>query len=129
MFDGSDKAWCPSLHMSRKKEPRLLIAAFGDGYQQRTLDGVNAMNRTWTVQFEMKDAAVIADMETYLEGRKGAAFPFQDPADGKLYNVYCDSWQVDWLRIGFDVAGVRKYLNGTLSADFVQAYGLTVAGR
>lgn len=128
MFDGSDSAWCPSLTMTRSKERRLVTAQFGDGYQQRTLDGINAINRKWAVKFEKKDSAIIADMETYLESVKGNAFPFQDPATGTIYNVFCDTWQVDWEVIRFDANGVRRSLNGTLSGEFTQAYGLTVAG-
>jgi phage-related protein len=127
MFDGSTKAWCPSITQARKNTWRLAIAQFGDGYAQRALDGINAMQRSWDVQFE-KESAVIADMNDYLEGLKAHAFPFQDPATGILYQVTCDEWQVDWQRINFDAAGNRKALYGVLTAQFVQAFGDTVSG-
>jgi phage-related protein len=128
MFDGSNKDWCPALDMSRKKERRLKTAQFGDGYQQRALDGINNIQRSWAVVYDYKPAEIIDAMEQYLEGTRGQAFPFQDPADGKIYTVFCDTWEVQWQRITFGTSGVRSNLNGTLSAEFQQAYGLTAAG-
>ena len=126
MFDGSDPAWCPAIPMTRAKDWWLRVAQFGDGYQQRTLDGINALNRTWTVSFEMKPAAVIADMEAYLEASKGDWFPFKDPATGETFKVVCDEWQVDWLLAKTNASGRVETLHGSLSAEFVKFNGLGV---
>lgn len=126
MFDGSDKDWCPALPLQRERERRLLTAQFGDGYQQRVLDGINAMNTVWALTFEMKPAAVIEAMDEYLQEQNGHSFPFQDPANGQIYNVFCDSWSIDWNRITFDINGARSALNGTLTAQFRRAYGVAV---
>jgi len=125
MFDGSNPAWCPAIPMTRTKEWRQRIAQFGDGYQQRTLDGINPLNRSWSVRYEMKPASVIADMETYLEAQQGHAFDFQDPATGEIFKVVCDQWTVDWL-LAKVKNGVVESLNGTLAAEFVKFNGLAV---
>lgn len=125
-FDGSNKAWCPSLSQTRSKEWRLRIAKFGDGYEQRTLDGINPLDVVWKVAFEAKPYNVIQDMEAYLTTRLARAFPYQDPATGEIFNVFCDKWDVDWIRVVIDTNGNRKSLNGTLTAEFRKANGATV---
>jgi len=122
-FDGTNPAWCPAIPMTRTKEWRLRVAQFGDGYQQRTLDGINALNRSWSVSYAMKPANIIADMEAYLEAAKGDWFPFQDPATGEMFKVTCDQWQVDWL-VAKVSNGQIETLNGSLSAEFVKFNGL-----
>lgn len=120
-FDGTDDpAWCAAIPMQRQKEWRLRIAQFGDGYQQRTLDGINALNRKWQVTYEMKPSEIIADMEAYLEAAKGDWFPFRDPADGVIYRVTCDQWQTDWL-----LARDGNFY-GTLSGEFVKFNGIAI---
>lgn len=125
-FDGSTPEWCPSLSQTRDKEWRLRTAQFGDGYEQRVLDGINPLNVVWQVAFEAKPAAVIEDMETYLETTLARAFPFQDPATGEIIQVFCDKWSVQWVRIAVDTQGNRSALNGTLTAEFRKANGATV---
>ena len=122
-FDGTDPTWCPAIPMGRQKAWRLRIAQFGDGYQQRTLDGINALDRKWQVTFELKPASVIADMEIFLEAQKGDAFDFLDPSTGEIFQVVCDQWQVEW-RVAKVANGAIQSLNGTLSAEFVQWNGI-----
>ena len=124
-FDGSDPAWCVAVPMHAQTDWRLRIAQFGDGYEQRTLDGINALDRKWSVHFEMKPASVIQAMDAYLAAELATAFPFRDPATGVVHNVFCDSWQVDWVKATV-VNGVTTQLLGTLSAEFRKAYGVTV---
>lgn len=124
-FDGTDPAWCAALPLTREKAWRLRIAQFGDGYQQRTLDGINALNVRFQVRFELKPADVIAAMEGFLEAQKGEAFDFRDPSTGEVYQVTCDQWQVDWLEIKF-ASGAIQSLNGTLSAEFARWNGVFI---
>ncbi|WP_042778028.1 phage tail protein [Sinorhizobium fredii] len=124
-FDGTDKDWCAAIPMNQSWDQRMRIAQFGDGYAQRTLDGINSMRRRWQPRFELKTEPVIRSMVAYLDGRKGNAFPFQDPATLVVYQVTCDEWQVDWLQVKFTPAGTRKELRGTLTAEFIQNYGVT----
>jgi phage-related protein len=125
-FDGSDPAWCLALPLAEHPTWRLRKAQFGDGYQQRILDGINALDRTFDISAEMKPASVLLEMDSYLTGREGAAFPFLDPATGETYSVFCDDWQIDWL-VTRVINGVRQNLSGTLTATFEKANGITAA--
>lgn len=125
MFDGSDPAWCVAVPMNAQTDWRLRVAQFGDGYSQRCLDGINALNRKWSVRFESKPASVIQAMDAYLVAEKASSFPFRDPATGVVYSVFCDTWSVDWVKATV-VNGVTTQLLGTLSAEFARANGVTV---
>ena len=37
----------PDKSMAKQSTPRVLIANFGDGYEQRIADGINTLNETY----------------------------------------------------------------------------------
>jgi phage-related protein len=119
-FDGTDQCFMPDVPVARDDEWRLHIAQFGDGYQQRALDGINALNRKWSLTWGSREAADINAMVAYLEAEKGSAFPFLEEQTGTTYTVYCDAWRVDW-----DLRRKGGVWYGTLSAEFVKANGVT----
>jgi phage-related protein len=43
--------YVPSYTSAMQVVPRVLSAKFGDGYSQRTPDGLNTMLRKWTILF------------------------------------------------------------------------------
>ena len=68
---------------ARDQEWRLRIAQFGDGYQQRTLDGINALDLKWSLTFDNRERPTCCwPWSTTCRPAKGAAFPFHDPATG-----------------------------------------------
>lgn len=120
-FDGSDTCWIPDVPISRDDEWRLRVAQFGDGYSLRTLDGINALNRKWSLTWATREAAVVNAMVAFLEAEKASSFPFLEEQTGITYQVFCDAWRVDW-----DLRRRGGTWYGTLSAEFVKANGVTV---
>ena len=119
-FDGSVHCWIPDPGLARSDEWRLKVAQFGDGYSQRALDGINALQQSWQVAFETREAEIINDMVAYLVAQKAKSFDFLEPQTGILYSVFCDAWTVTWL---FKRPGALCY--GTLEAEFKRAFGVT----
>ncbi len=119
-FDGSDQCWMPDVGTSRDDEWRLRIAQFGDGYAQRTLDGINALNRKWSLSWNSRDAADINAMVAFLEAQKAKAFDFLEQQTGITYRVFCDAWKIDW-----SIRRPGGVWYGSLSAEFVKANGVT----
>lgn len=117
--------WCPTVPLQVNKEWRMNVAQYGDGYQQRQLDGINALNETYSVSYENRPARVINAMNAYLVLKKADLFPFRHPVNGNLVNVFCDSWDIEWGLVQWDARGARA-VYGTLTADFVKAYGVGV---
>jgi phage-related protein len=124
-FDGTDRDWCAALPAEATTSRRLRVAQFGDGYAQRILDGINNIQRTFTLRYEEKTDTVIKAMTAYLEAQRGNAFPFKDQATDVTYQVWCDEWSVEWQRARFAADGQRSELRGSLSVEFVLAYGVT----
>jgi phage-related protein len=125
-FDGSTNCWWPALPVTVKRKPRLNIAQFGDGYEQRQVDGINTMVSTWDLKFVTKPDVVLVEMDLFLQNRKGAAFPFKDPVTGGVVMVFCDDWSIEWTFRRYPVNGPRISY-GTLSATFRRAYGVGLA--
>ena len=120
-FDGTDQCWMPDVPVARDDEWRLRVAQFGDGYAQRTLDGINALNRKWSLTWGTREAAVVNAMVAFLEAEKASAFDFREEQTGVTYKVFCDAWRVDW-----DLRRPGGIWYGTLSAEFVKANGVAV---
>jgi phage-related protein len=119
-FDGSDLCWMPDVPVTRDDEWRLRVAQFGDGYSQRTLDGINALNRKWSLVWGDRDAPTVNAIVAFLEAEKASTFPFLEQQTGTTWQVFCDAWRVDW--------GIRRpggIWYGSVSAEFVKANGIT----
>jgi phage-related protein len=116
--------WCPAIPLDEENEWRLQIAKFGDGYEQRALDGINALTRTWSVTYEYQDQATIQAMHAYLVANKANAFPFLDRGSGATVLVFADKWSITWQMVKRSDAGISRW--GSLKADFRLANGSTV---
>jgi phage-related protein len=111
----------PDAPVSRDDEWRLRIAQFGDGYVQKTLDGINALDRKWSLTWSLRSAADINAMVAFLEAEKASAFDYLEQPTGLTWKVFCDAWRVDW-----DLRRPGGVWYGTLSAEFVKANGVTM---
>lgn len=117
-FDGTNNCWIPDVPFSEIDEWRLRRAQFSDGYEQRTLDGINALNRSWNLSWVNRKSSIVNNMLAFLANKKAAAFTFHDVTTGIQWQVFCDKWQVDW---GLRRRGGIYY--GTLRAEFYKANG------
>lgn len=117
--------WCPTPPLDQQRTWRMNVAQYGDGYQQRSLDGINALDITYSVSFDTRPQSDIEAMETYLVNQKSKAFPFRHPVNGAIINVFCNEWEVNWGLVKWDSRGLRT-VYGTLTADFIKANGVTV---
>lgn len=128
-FAGDTPCWIPDVPTERSDEQRIRIAQFGDGYAQRTLDGINSLNRKWSVTFTNRKASIITSMVNYLVGRKGNAFAYYEQQTKQTFNVWCDAWDVNWSirRTNIDPKTGLSFpiYYGTLTAEFEVAYGVT----
>jgi len=115
--------WCPTPPAEMTTEWRQNVAQFGDGYEQRELDGINALNRRWRVEYATRPQDVIQAMDAYLVAIGARAFPFREPATGQIFQVFCDGWTVEWNLVRFYSGGGRLVF-GSLSADFRKANGV-----
>jgi len=63
----------PDKSMAKQSTPRVLVANFGDGYEQRIADGINTLNETYSLSFANRLKADIDDIVAFLDGKKGVS--------------------------------------------------------
>ena len=74
------KAIRPDKSLSRSSKPKVHLATFGDGYEQRLADGINSVKETFSVAFQTRTKADIDDIVGYLDSLQGVtAFNFTIP--------------------------------------------------
>jgi phage-related protein len=118
-FGATATPWCPDIDMAQDNVWRLRVAKFGDGYEQRVLDGINAMSRQWTVNYSNRAASTLWSMSAYLEAQQAGAFLFVDPGMGNGYMVFADEWSIVW-----DNKPDTGEPRGSLSVVFRKANGM-----
>ncbi len=88
---------------SRNTVPRVLTAKFGDGYEQRVIDGVNAKDQTFMITFNNRAAADIYNIEKFFNENIGKAFSFTvaDKAGNTAQKVVCDDYNITYVSENF----------------------------
>jgi phage-related protein len=100
----------PDKGLGRQSQPRVRIAKFGDGYEQRIADGLNPIQETFSVSFNNREAAEIDDIIGYLASLGGVAsfdftFPDDNGAGGETtIKVVCDTYGQTYTNDGFPSA-------------------------
>ncbi|OCG08854.1 hypothetical protein A9G13_01985 [Gilliamella sp. wkB178] len=84
--------WDVAPGINEKAEPKVKIIKLGDGYEQRTKDGINNDLRSYSVTLTVPidEAPPIDDFLTRHGGVK--AFLWKEPNRNRLITVKCPSW-------------------------------------
>ncbi len=70
----------PDKSLSKASSPTILVAQFGDGYQQRIASGLNSIKESFTVTFNNRPKAEADDIEAFFRAKKGmTSFAFTYP--------------------------------------------------
>ena len=73
--------WTPSYNQSAEISPRVLAVRFGDGYTQRTPDGINNNLLNLDLTFENRSEKEATAIAHFLNVRRGAeAFAYTPPS-------------------------------------------------
>lgn len=103
----------PDFGLSKKSQPVVRTARFGDGYEQRVVFGLNQSPKEWTLEWSNRTNADIALIEAFFESLDGAgSFTWTPPDDASSYKFVVSSWNTQ-----FNYAGIA-----TLSATFRQVF-------
>lgn len=104
--------YVPLYGVNLTKAPKVRKAQFGDGYQQRTADGINYNGRVWAVTFEdTKENIELID--TFLSTEDGITSFDWVPPTGATGKWLCPTWKVTAVAYG-------KWI---LSATFEEVFG------
>tara|TARA_Y100000814_G_C12180447_1_gene351102 strand:+ start:155 stop:553 length:399 start_codon:yes stop_codon:yes gene_type:complete len=90
--------------LSRTSAPKVRTAKFGDGYEQRMVDGLNSIEESYSVNFNNRLKAESDDIIAFFNSKKGVtSFQFTYPDSNSSSNdsngnpvttikVVCRSW-------------------------------------
>ena len=62
----------PDKGLTRTSSPKVLVAKFGDGYEQRLPNGINSIDETFNATFNNRTKEEIDAITGYLASLKGA---------------------------------------------------------
>ena len=62
--------------LGRTAKQRVLVATFGDGYEQRVGDGVNVKEESFSIAFNNRPASEINLIAAFFDVKAGIAFDF-----------------------------------------------------
>lgn len=83
----------PSISSSRNKKMRTLESTFGDGYSQRSGDGLNINGETWQAEWGALTPEQADEIEAFFEAHKGyVAFLWQAPMSPIPLKYRCKEW-------------------------------------
>lgn len=63
--------WAESPGTSGEWQPRVLATQFGDGYEQRQADGLNAVKQVWDVVIDAASTAAASAIEAFIRPGMG----------------------------------------------------------
>lgn len=92
----------PDRGLARSSTPRVLVARFGDGYEQRLADGINNINETFQVTFNNRTKEEIDDITGYFASLNGVtAFTYTIPDDNagggeRAIKVICETYNQNY---------------------------------
>lgn len=105
--------YTPDFGAAPSYEPRVRVARFGDGYEQRVGDGINTMRETWPLTFAVRDDTETAAILAFLVARGGVeAFDWTPPGEGAAKRWICRKWSRSW----------DSHDKNTINATFERVY-------
>lgn len=83
--------WKPLREPSTTRKPRTRVMQFGDGYSQRSKDGLNNDLRTLSLKFRKRDSEIDC-IDRFLGERGGVESFFYIHKDGVPRLYICEEW-------------------------------------
>lgn len=88
---------------SKKVKPRVIWNEFGDGYSQRTADGINNTGAEWRVGWQGRIISDIDTLEAFFEARGGhEEFDWTPEREGSSKKFVCREWTRTFVANGND---------------------------
>lgn len=85
--------YTPDYPAQVEYRPRVRVAQFGDGYQQRVADGINTAMDAWSLTFTVRTDTEASAIRDFLAARGGyEAFDWTPPNESTAIRVVCREW-------------------------------------
>lgn len=105
---------CVDRNLRRKVKQDMLIAKFGEGYEQRVANGINNKQDNFSITLKNRHAEDINRVAAFLDAYTGKGFNFTvtDHDGDTEIRVVCENYDVIYLHENFH----------TLTAEFRRVY-------
>lgn len=85
--------WTPDFGLEADYKPRVRLARFGDGYEQRVGDGINTDQDKWNLTFTVRTDTETSAILAFLKARNGIeAFDWTPAGESTAIRVVCREW-------------------------------------
>ena len=93
----------PDKTMTRQSNPKVLLATFGDGYEQRAVSGINNLKEQYSVSFNNRPKAEIDDIVSFFNAKEGVtAFSFTVPDTNSPNSEFTIKAVVDTFSVSYN---------------------------
>ena len=82
--------------VERSREVRIVGTDFGDGYEQKQADGLNALRDKLTVSWDNLTIAQAKSVDAFFDARYAAPFLWTPPQSEAQKLWRCTSWSVSY---------------------------------
>lgn len=86
--------WTADFNATRSVRTNVRKIQFGDGYQQRVPEGMNAIAYDWNLRFSNRTVDEIDEIDTFLKARGGyEAFEWTPQREATARIFICEKWE------------------------------------
>lgn len=90
--------WIPSYASSVEVSPKLKMVQFGDGYIQRSSDGIHPTREKWSLTFKSIPDADWVAMRDFLTSNVGYSFDWTPPGEETPRKFLCsEPWKREYV--------------------------------
>ncbi|HQU03491.1 MAG TPA: phage tail protein [Acidocella sp.] len=102
--------WNPDFNAQVTYAPNVLVAKFGDGYEQRVQFGINANLQKWNLTFKGRQDAEANAIDAFLQTAGGLnSFAWTPPGQTVALKFVCRKWTKTPVA-GNGTAGAPAYI-------------------
>lgn len=83
-------------NINRQSENKVLVARFGDGYEQRVGDGINIKQQSFTVSFANRPLSEITVLAAFLDNKAGDSFDIV--VGGETIKVATEQYNIQYVQ-------------------------------
>lgn len=99
---GTDLQVLPDKGLTRQAIPRVLRVQFGDGYEQRIAEGLNALQETYNISYANRPKDEIDDIAAFMDDKKGVTkfnyvIPDTNNSGETTIKVVCDQYNLTYV--------------------------------
>ena len=92
--NGTSKVFAFDRGFTKRVKHRLLVAKFGDGYEQRVRDGINTQEATFNFAFKNRPWEEIEVLSAFLDVKAGLSF--DAIISEETVKVVCENYDINY---------------------------------